>query len=163
VRSRPDEVGRPADDGARHAADDGAALAGDGADDARDGAAHEGRLAAGVQGARQARLEGRGDRGRVVHYFPKEGKYAFGFYVEGGQPHTALITAVHSDSYVNLAVFDRNGNTFPATSVQLFQEKPADPYGDYCTWMDYQKGQAAKTEALEAKLTAEAGSAPKAA
>ncbi|VTT96590.1 Uncharacterized protein OS=Pseudomonas aeruginosa VRFPA03 GN=M770_13480 PE=4 SV=1 [Gemmataceae bacterium] len=90
--------------------------------------------------------------GRVVHYVPKDDKYAFGHCLQGGQPHAAIITAVHSDSMVNVAVFDRNGKTFPACSVQLFQDKPEQPYGDYCTWMEYQKGQAAKTEALEAKL-----------
>lgn len=92
--------------------------------------------------------------GRVVHYYPAKSLYAFGFCVYEGKPHAALITAVHGDSCVNLAVFDVNGNTFSATSVQLYQDKPTIDVGDYCTWMDYQKGQAAKAEALEKELAA---------
>ncbi len=99
--------------------------------------------------------------GRVVLYVPKEDKYAFGFCLQAGKPHAALVTGVHSDRLVNLAVFDANGKTFPATSVALRQPEDAAPkYGDYCEWMPYQIGQAGKTGALEARLKAEAGSAP---
>lgn len=90
--------------------------------------------------------------GRVVYFVPKASKYEFGFCLQAGKPHAALVTCVHSDSCVNLAVFDANGKTFPATSVQLYQDAPTEPAGDYCTWMPYQKGQAAKTEALEKSI-----------
>lgn len=77
--------------------------------------------------------------GRVVHYIPRETKYAFGHSVIEGKPHAAIVTAVHSDRMVNLAVFDANGKTFPVTSVELKQPEDAAPkYGDYCEWMPYQ-------------------------
>lgn len=68
---------------------------------------------------------------------------------------TALIAYVHSDTMVNLAVSDFNGNMTGATSVYLVQENSEIPGYPYCTWMPYQKGQASKTEALEKKLSGE--------
>lgn len=81
--------------------------------------------------------------GRVVHFFPKEDSWAFGFYVRGGKPHAAIVTAVHSDTMVNLSVFDHNGNQFSRTSVELLQEENPDKGYDYCAWMPYQKAVAA--------------------
>lgn len=66
------------------------------------------------------------------------------------QPHAALVAYVHSDTMVNLAVFDAGGNLFPRGSVPLRQDDDPAPAGMYCEWMPYQKGQAAKNEALEA-------------
>lgn len=81
--------------------------------------------------------------GRVVLYIPREEKCAFGFSLHAGKPHAALVTAVHGERCVNLAVFDANGKTFPATSVALRQPEEVTPqYGDYCEWMPYQIGQA---------------------
>lgn len=85
--------------------------------------------------------------GRVVHYFPAKSKYEFGFSIFGGHPHAAIVTAVHSDTCVNLAVFDSNGKTFPATSVPLFQQQQPKEIGDHAAWMPYQREQAAKQEA----------------
>lgn len=68
------------------------------------------------------------------------------------QPHAALVAFVHSDIMVNLAVFDAAGCPHPRTAVRLLQDDEEAPDGPYCEWMSYQKGQAAKTEALEAKL-----------
>jgi hypothetical protein len=62
------------------------------------------------------------------------------------------VAYVHNDELVNLMVIDDGGNTRPEKQVILLQEDSQRPTGDYCTWMPYQKGQAAKTEALEAKL-----------
>lgn len=63
----------------------------------------------------------------------------------------AIVAAVHSDEMVNLAVFDSNGVSHSKTSVPLIQDgDPVPEDGYYCEWMPYQKGQAAKTEALEA-------------
>lgn len=69
----------------------------------------------------------------------------------------ALITAVHNDNCVNLAVFDANGYSHSRCSVCHVSTLPEVPEGsvqkyDCWDWMPYQKGQAAKTEQLEAKL-----------
>jgi hypothetical protein len=66
------------------------------------------------------------------------------------QAHAALVSYVHSDTMVNLSVFDAEGHPFSKTSVRLLQDNDEAPNGPYCEWMPYQKGQAAKTEALEA-------------
>lgn len=70
----------------------------------------------------------------------------------------ALVTAVHNDNCVNLSVFDANGQHHARCSVCHVSTLPEVPEGgvqkyDYWDWMPYQKGQAAKTEQLEAKLT----------
>lgn len=69
----------------------------------------------------------------------------------GVQPYAAIITYVNSDTSVNLVVFGHDGVPFSKTDVTLADDtNPGD-----CQWMPYQKGQAAKTEALE-KAAAEA-------
>lgn len=98
--------------------------------------------------------------GRVVWYQPGDGSGARdGFVQHGGafgasrQPCAAIITYVWSDTMVNLVVFDHNGVTHQRTSVDLRNDAPSLPTAtQYCEWMPYQKGQAAKTEALESKL-----------
>ncbi len=68
------------------------------------------------------------------------------------QAEPALVSYVHSDTCINVGGFDFNGNPFSLTSLQLLQDDDK-PIGTvYAEWMPYQKGQAAKTEALEAKL-----------
>lgn len=88
--------------------------------------------------------------GRVVLLFTREPKYDFGYSFTPGKPHTALITAVHSNTLINVIAFDANGKSFPFTSIELKQDDNQ-PIGGvfHCEWMPYQKGQAAKTEALE--------------
>lgn len=89
--------------------------------------------------------------GRVVHFVPHSSD-AIAF---SDQPLCALITYVHSDTMVNLAVFDSNGCAAPRTSIRLEQDSPLDwAQGSYCRWMPYQVGQAAKTEKAEADLAA---------
>ena len=66
----------------------------------------------------------------------------------------AIICYVWSNEMINIAGFDCNGNTFNRTSVTLIQEGDC-PVGS-AEWMPYQKGQAAKTEALEQEI-ADAG------
>ncbi len=62
---------------------------------------------------------------------------------------------------VNLAVFDANGFARGETSVLLVQDGYGNPGGGaWCTWMPYQKGQAAKTEALEAQIRPLSGGGP---
>ena len=84
--------------------------------------------------------------GRVVWYWP------------AGVAHTepplaAMVAKVWSDTMVNLAVFDANGHAHGGyTSVLLIQDDAAVPSGGfYATWMPYQKGQAARTDAAEAR------------
>ena len=60
------------------------------------------------------------------------------------------MTHVWDDRCVNLTVFDSNGISHPRTSVSLAQDgDPVNRGGGYCEWMPYQKGQAARAEALE--------------
>lgn len=89
--------------------------------------------------------------GRVVWYHPTPGENIVGN--DGAQPLAAIVAHVWSDTCVNLAVFDANGASTNRTSVLLVQEGNPVPGCGYCEWMPYQKGQAAKTEALEAKAS----------
>ena len=82
--------------------------------------------------------------GRVVWYHPASVAPVI-------QPQAALIAWVWSDSCVNLAVFDADGVASNKTSVLLW-DSGSDvnrPSQDYCEWMPYQQGQAAKAEAAE--------------
>jgi hypothetical protein len=81
--------------------------------------------------------------GRVVWYWPTA--------EENHPPFPALVAYIHSDTNINVGGFDANGNPFRNTSVQLIQGDEL-PTGSHARWMPYQKGQAAKAEALEAKL-----------
>jgi hypothetical protein len=87
--------------------------------------------------------------GRVVWYTPaKHSPW------DGHQPLAAIITHVHSDAMVNLTVFNPDGDSHGVCSVDLIQDgQPRSDNGRYCEWMPYQKGQAAKTEQLEQKLS----------
>ncbi len=63
-----------------------------------------------------------------------------------------MIVHVWGDRMVNLVVFDSNGRSLARTSVTLLQDdEPKPEYGRFASWMPYQKGQAAKTEQLEAE------------
>lgn len=60
---------------------------------------------------------------------------------------TAIISHVHSDTMVNLAVFDANGLQFGATSVQLVQPgRPRPEFGNFCEWSSHQVDQAKKAD-----------------
>ena len=87
--------------------------------------------------------------GRVVWFWPET--TSSGAWVD--QPLAAIVTYVWNERMVNLAVFDRNGVAHSRTSVTLLQDDDApNEGGHYCEWMPFQKGQAAKAEALEAEL-----------
>lgn len=87
--------------------------------------------------------------GRKVYYSPMQSDGT----KHGEQPFDATVVYVWNDRLVNLSVRDHNGNVFNKTSVDLLQDDDAPhPRGGHCYWMPYQKGQAAKTEALEAKI-----------
>lgn len=90
--------------------------------------------------------------GRVVWFTP-ETEFS-GAYHDQTQSLAAIVTYVWNERMVNLAVFDQNGVAHSRTSVELIQDDGSKPVGGhYCEWMPYQKGQAAKTEALEKKLS----------
>jgi hypothetical protein len=78
--------------------------------------------------------------GRVVWFFPYVGDT---FARNGRQPLAAMVTAVWSDTCVNLAVFDANGVAHGKTSVLLVQPESESPGAGYCTWMPYQQQKAA--------------------
>jgi hypothetical protein len=82
--------------------------------------------------------------GRVVWYHSENSK-------PNDQPWAAIVCYVHSDTMVNLTVFDENGMRKAKTSVFLWQGEGDRPERYYAEWMPYQKGQAAKTEELEKK------------
>lgn len=89
--------------------------------------------------------------GRVVWYTPSNDQRIKG--EPDDQVCAAIITYVWSDTMVNLMVMTPNGAPYGVTSVDLVHDG-AKSGGRWCTWMPYQKGQAAKTEAAEAKLAA---------
>lgn len=83
--------------------------------------------------------------GRVVLYVPLVSRCDEVYSIVEGREHAAQIAFVYSDRMVNIGVIDANGKHFSKTSVPLVQ--PGDPTPvntDYCKWMDYQIGQAAK-------------------
>ncbi len=88
--------------------------------------------------------------GRVVWF------YKFNTNAGHQGPLAAIVAKVFSDRGVNLMVIGEGGVPFSETSVQLVQEGDEIPQASYCAWMPYQLGQAAKTEAAEAKAAASA-------
>lgn len=68
------------------------------------------------------------------------------------QPEPGLICYVWNDRMINIGGFDSNGKPFALTSVQLLQGDDVATGLIYAEWMPYQKGQAAKTEAVESEL-----------
>lgn len=89
--------------------------------------------------------------GRVVLFTPLHVDKSF--LGNRDQVCAAFITYVFSDRLVNVAAFDANGNPHGRTSVPLLQDDDRKPeQGYFAAWMEYQKGQAAKTEALEQKI-----------
>jgi hypothetical protein len=83
--------------------------------------------------------------GRVVWFY----KYSPGQGHKG--PLAAHVAKVIDDSHVNLMVVDEDGNPRPEKNVYL-KQGVEDLASDYCEWMPYQKGQAAKTEQAETTL-----------
>jgi hypothetical protein len=80
----------------------------------------------------------------------------------GNQPFAAHVAFVHSERLVNLLVIAHTGQVFARESVILLQEGDTAPASaPYAEWMPYQKGQAAKTEALQAANKPESVAAAK--
>jgi hypothetical protein len=92
--------------------------------------------------------------GRVVWYRPSGFDRTQMTIHDHEQPLAAIVAYVWSDTCVNLTVSDHDGTTHARTSVYLQQDDREAQSSPYCEWMPYQKGQAAKAEALEARLGA---------
>jgi hypothetical protein len=77
-----------------------------------------------------------------------------------GQPLAAILAKVIDERIINLTVCNADGTTFPALHVPLLQEgdQLEDPNAAYAEWTPYQKGQAAKTEQLQATAPAQINS-----
>ena len=98
--------------------------------------------------------------GRIVLYTPYKNELLspYGMVTQRDKdgnvvPLAAMVAGVHGDRMVNLIVFDANGHLFPVTSRTLLQDDDVgNKDGGFCQWMPYQKGQAAKAEALEVEL-----------
>lgn len=90
--------------------------------------------------------------GRVLHFFPTK-QYMADRHLSFGdpsQPLAAVIAYVHSDTMVNLTVWDQDGLQFEVRSVPLVQGGDLIPGGSFfAAWMPYQKGQAAYAESLK--------------
>lgn len=87
--------------------------------------------------------------GRVVWYHEQD------YPTLGDQPFAAHVAFVHSDRLVNLLVISHTGYAFKRENVVLLQDGDTAAAGTpFAEWMPYQKGQAAKAEADEAKVAA---------
>ena len=84
--------------------------------------------------------------GRVVWYTP-----GMGHPWREDAPLAAIVAKVHNDTLVNLMVIDSAGNPHGRPGVELCHGETRPSGAEYCEWMPYQKGQAAKTEELEKK------------
>lgn len=86
----------------------------------------------------------RGERDRIPQHDPD-------------QPLTAQVVHVWSDRAVSLVVWDSEGEHHFRREITLLQDQDQPPPNGHpwCEWMPYQKGQAAKAEQLEQKLSAQ--------
>lgn len=102
--------------------------------------------------------------GRVVLFHlgdPTQGPYpGWGITPDGSNTYAATVAYVHNPHMVNLSACDANGIQMGFTSVPLVQDADERPAGNWCEWMPYQKGQAAKAEQLEARLAGAMTPAP---
>lgn len=68
-------------------------------------------------------------------------------------PWPCLVNKVYGDRCINAAGFNEWGTQVSYSSLPLLQDDDVPPEtGPYAEWMPYQKGQAAKTEALERQV-----------
>lgn len=96
--------------------------------------------------------------GRVVWFWPDPGLGREDGLIDKTKPWSASIVYVHpprlgfeGEDLINVAGYKHNGRAFFATDIPIVQEQ-AEHDGmlmPHAQWMPYQKGQAAKTEALE--------------
>jgi hypothetical protein len=93
--------------------------------------------------------------GRVVWFWPpkdRETRVPRFSILDVEKPCSAQIAFVHFSGLLNLVVADHAGQSWGFERVELYQGEGERPFERFCEWMPYQKGQAAKTEALEAKI-----------
>lgn len=86
--------------------------------------------------------------GRVVLYSPPAGHPLRQTY--GDALWMAMICHVWSDGVINIILTRPDGVQEPHHNVTLLQEGEVSTAEEWCEWMPFQKGQAAKTEAAEA-------------
>lgn len=86
--------------------------------------------------------------GRVVWFWPADRTHSR----NPEQPRAATIALVLEDSRCNLGYLTTLGIHLNAQDVPHWDGEGVPPPRPYWEWMPYQKGQAAKTEALEARL-----------
>lgn len=85
--------------------------------------------------------------GCIVWYYSNS-PYAGDLDLDPHQPFAAIITHVLNERQINVAFWTATGRPLAELGVPLLQDDDQAPDGaDYCTWMPYQKGQVAKTEA----------------
>ncbi|MPZ36657.1 MAG: hypothetical protein GEU95_01120 [Rhizobiales bacterium] len=87
--------------------------------------------------------------GRIVYYWPGGRAHTED---PGRQPLAATIAHVHNERMINIGYLQIDGVARDASCVPLVQDGDERPDAAFCEWMPYQKGQAAKTEQLEAKV-----------
>jgi hypothetical protein len=75
---------------------------------------------------------------------------------DDSQPEAARIVFVNSDTSINVVGESKSGMRFFLPDLHLRQEAHEQLPWPFADWMPYQKGQAAKTEALE-KLVGSVG------
>ncbi len=80
--------------------------------------------------------------GRVVLYRPGESEE-----LDDDVRHAATVAHVHADGRVNLGVTDSNGQSYHVQNIMLVDVEDEPCCGE-CEWMEYQKGQAAKVDAV---------------
>jgi hypothetical protein len=96
--------------------------------------------------------------GRVVLFTPSTTPDPGFVHHDRTKPLAATVVHVWNERLVNVVVFDSNGTPWGKTSVQLLQDDDLKPeYGYFCSWMEYQKGQAAKAEQAETALATAGG------
>lgn len=88
--------------------------------------------------------------GRMLHYVVVSTQPWFAG--SPGDVCAAVVARVNSESNVTLTVFDAMGRPYPVEGVPLVQEGDTFPAGNYCRWMPFQVGQAAKTDDVAVKL-----------
>ena len=83
---------------------------------------------------------------------PTIGRVVWLFRDKLADPIPALICRVYDDRCINVGGFDTSGKPIAYVEVRIFQDEDGEARpnsGVYAEWMPYQKGQAAKTDALE--------------
>lgn len=92
--------------------------------------------------------------GRIMWFYGDPNCANSGFVPpRSGEPLAAIVTSVRPADelllYVNLSVFDADGNQYPRQNVVVVQDGEPVPDCAYACWMPYQIGQAKKQSAQD--------------